>query len=67
MADLMVDSVSKEYETRGDPLVVLRSASMELSIGESLAVVGPSGSGKSTLLHIIGTLVSPTSGTVRLD
>ncbi|MEZ6068672.1 MAG: ABC transporter ATP-binding protein [Pirellulales bacterium] len=67
MADLMVDSVSKEYETRGDPLVVLRSASMELSIGESLAVVGPSGSGKSTLLHIIGTLVSPTSGTVWLD
>jgi lipoprotein-releasing system ATP-binding protein len=47
-------------------LVVLREASLELSVGESLAVVGPSGSGKSTLLHIMGTLVTPTSGRVRL-
>jgi lipoprotein-releasing system ATP-binding protein len=34
--------------------------------GEALAVMGPSGSGKSTLLHILGTLDSPTSGTVTL-
>jgi lipoprotein-releasing system ATP-binding protein len=66
MADLVVDQVTKQYETRGEPLVVLREASLELSAGESLAVVGPSGSGKSTLLHIIGTLVAPTSGSVRL-
>lgn len=67
MADLVVDQVTKKYETRGEPLVVLREASLRLSVGESLAVVGPSGSGKSTLLHIMGTLVAPTSGSVRLD
>jgi lipoprotein-releasing system ATP-binding protein len=35
--------------------------------GEALAVLGPSGSGKSTLLHILGTLDTPSAGSVRLD
>ena len=30
-------------------------------------IMGPSGSGKSTLLYILGTLESPTSGTVTLE
>ncbi|MEX2175926.1 MAG: ABC transporter ATP-binding protein [Pirellulaceae bacterium] len=66
MADLVVDRVSKEFPTRGEPLVVLREASLELSAGQNAAILGPSGSGKSTLLHIVGTLDSPTSGTVTL-
>jgi putative ABC transport system ATP-binding protein len=40
---------------------------LRVSSGELLAVVGPSGSGKSTLLNIMGTLDSPTSGTVEID
>jgi lipoprotein-releasing system ATP-binding protein len=66
MSDLIVRDVCKEFPTRGEPLVVLRTVSFELSDGQSLAVVGPSGSGKSTLLHIVGTLDVPTSGTVTL-
>jgi lipoprotein-releasing system ATP-binding protein len=66
MSDLVVDCVTKEFPTRGEPLVVLREASLTLSAGQNAAIVGPSGSGKSTLLHIIGTLDSPTSGTVTL-
>ena len=67
MSGLVVDDVSREFPTRADPLVVLRSVSFELGAGENVAIVGPSGSGKSTLLHIIGTLDRPTSGTVELN
>lgn len=66
MADLIVKNVAKEYPTRGEPLVVLRDISFELSAGENVAILGPSGCGKSTLLHLIGTLDEPTSGTITL-
>ncbi len=66
MADLEVKNVSKEFPTRGEPLVVLREASLDLSAGENTAILGPSGSGKSTLLHIMGTLDEPTTGLVIL-
>ena len=66
MPDLVVDRVSKQFPTRGEPLVVLREVSLELSAGQNAAIVGPSGSGKSTLLTIIGTLDAPTAGTVNL-
>ncbi|MFP6657902.1 MAG: ABC transporter ATP-binding protein [Pirellulales bacterium] len=67
MADLDVSNVSKNFPTRGEPLCVLRDVSLNLSAGQSLAIVGPSGSGKSTLLHILGTLDRPTEGNVQLD
>jgi lipoprotein-releasing system ATP-binding protein len=67
MSHLLIDSVSKEYPTRAEPLVVLRGVSLELSAGDNVAILGPSGSGKSTLLHIVGTLDRPTAGTISLD
>src|SRR5687767_14650607 len=66
MADLVVDRVTKEFATRGEPLVVLREVSLELAAGQNATILGPSGSGKSTLLHIIGTLDAPNGGSVRL-
>jgi lipoprotein-releasing system ATP-binding protein len=67
MSDLVVENISKEFPTRAESLVVLRSASLELSRGQNVAILGPSGSGKSTLLYIIGTLDRPTSGRVQLE
>ena len=64
---LQVTQLRKEYATRAEPLVVLSGVSLDLSVGESMAIMGPSGSGKSTLLHIVGTLERPTAGTVRID
>ena len=67
MPELIVENVSKEFPTRGEPLVVLRDVSLKLEQGRNVAVVGPSGSGKSTLLNVIGTLQAPTGGRVMLD
>ena len=67
MSTLVVDNLTKEFPTRGEPLIVLRGVSLELSAGDNVAVIGPSGAGKSTLLSILGTLDTPTSGQVRLD
>jgi lipoprotein-releasing system ATP-binding protein len=63
---LLVERVRKEYDSLGEPLIVLRDVSLTLSPGETLAVTGPSGAGKSTLLNIIGSLDKPTSGRVML-
>ena len=66
MPGLNLEGVSKSFPTRGEPLVVLRNISLALQSGENLAILGPSGSGKSTLLHLMGTLDTPTAGTITL-
>lgn len=44
----------------------LRGVSLALAGGELTLLIGPSGSGKTTLLSILGCILSPTSGTVRI-
>jgi putative ABC transport system ATP-binding protein len=44
----------------------LDGVEVELSSGETLAVMGPSGCGKSTLLHLLGGLERPSAGEVWL-
>jgi putative ABC transport system ATP-binding protein len=62
---LELDQVSKVYPGQ-PPVRALDRASLAVTAGELVAVVGPSGSGKSTLLHLMGTLDKPTTGTVRI-
>ncbi len=45
----------------------LRGASVTVSRGEILAIMGPSGSGKSTLLHCLAGIFAPDQGEVWFD
>jgi polar amino acid transport system ATP-binding protein len=47
--------------------VVLDSVSLEIEVGEVVAIIGRSGSGKSTLLRCINGLETADSGTITFD
>lgn len=48
-------------------LAVLKGIDLEIKKAEIVSIVGASGAGKSTLLHILGTLDSPDSGSIKID
>lgn len=68
MADNLISAagLSKQFESGGQNVTVLRELSVHLGTGESLALTGPSGSGKSTLLNILCGLESPDSGRLAM-
>lgn len=62
-----VHDLSKEYKTPAGTVHALKSASFSVPTGSFASIIGKSGSGKSTLLSLLGTLDTPTTGTIRVD
>lgn len=58
--------LTKTYGTGASRFDALRGIDLDISRGESVAIVGKSGSGKSTLMHVLALLDSPTSGSLRV-
>lgn len=46
---------------------VLKNINLNISKGETVAIVGPSGSGKTTLLKLLLSFYSPQNGNILLD
>ena len=64
---LEAHDVVKELGHGAGKVMALRGVSLTLVPGELTLLMGPSGSGKTTLLSILGCILAPTAGTIRID
>lgn len=63
---LVIQQLSKSYQTPQGPVPVLQDINLNLASGETLALTGDSGSGKSTLLHLIAGLDRADRGLIQV-
>jgi putative ABC transport system ATP-binding protein len=66
-AILEMSRVSKVYREGRQEVTAVDGVSLHLEAGEVLLLMGPSGSGKSTLLSMMGCILHPSAGEIRVD
>lgn len=62
-----LEGASKVFGTGDLEVVALQPSDLVLRAGELVLISGPSGSGKTTVLSLLGCVLSPTAGGVRVD
>lgn len=63
---ISVRELTKTYSSGAAAVRALDRVNLEVHGGEMMMLMGPSGSGKTTLLSIMGCILRPTSGGVRI-
>ena len=63
---MQAKNIVKELGSGAGLVVAVKGVSLELVPGELTLLMGPSGSGKTTLLSILGCIMKPTSGSIRI-
>jgi len=61
-----LQTVTKIYGSGETAVRAVDGANLSVPAGELVLILGPSGAGKTTLLSLIGGLLQPTTGTVRV-
>ncbi len=64
---IVAEALRLNYGEGATSVPALNGVSLAVERGEVVLILGPSGSGKTTLLQILGGLLRPTSGSVRID
>ncbi|MDG4861416.1 ABC transporter ATP-binding protein [Streptomyces sp. T-3] len=62
-----IHGVDVRFRSKKRDVTALREVSLDVGMGEFVAIVGPSGCGKSTLLKLVAGLLAPSSGEVLLQ
>jgi NitT/TauT family transport system ATP-binding protein len=65
-AKIDAKDVCRNFATKTGEVEALGPFTMQVGEGEFVCIVGPSGCGKSTMLRVVGGLLNPSSGTVRI-
>ncbi len=63
-----IDDVTVTYRSKNGAITeALKPTSLSIGENQFVSLVGPSGCGKTTLLKVIGDLLQPTRGTIRIE
>ena len=65
--NICATNLCKIYGSGESRITALNNASLQISGGDFISIMGPSGSGKSTLLHLLSGLDKPSSGRLTYD
>jgi ATP-binding cassette subfamily B protein len=66
LGSISLENVSFRYPSRPETPAI-DEFSLEVTSGETLAIVGPSGAGKSTLFQLLLRFYDPDSGSIKVD
>jgi branched-chain amino acid transport system ATP-binding protein len=60
---LEVEGLGKKF----GGIVAARDVSLRVETAEIVSIIGPNGAGKTTVLNMLGGVITPTAGTIRLN
>src|SRR5512143_2469103 len=62
-----ISHVTKRFGSGSTEVLAVQDVSLSIAPGEVVLIMGPSGSGKTTLLSMLGALLRPSAGEIRLN